>query len=436
MRKISLTKQLIIIFVLVFGILIALFESVVLINLESFYRDESLSRLSIYLIATSDNWSNDEHVVLGKEAPYKLAYCTGKLNTDTKSVIYDNFTNDYDVIEYDLLTNTIYEEFKTAEYDVIIKSKNNRNINYVYEIKSNGQFAVFFSNTEYSSYLKSAINKELINVFIITVLCAMVILVTWSRVFINRIKKIERNIRRMPGTRYLEEYIDNGSDEIGELSLNIDEMRREMKYNDHTKQEMLQNVSHDFKTPIAVIKNYAEAIQDDMDDPQESAKIILAQTDVLKNKVETLLQYNRLEYLKHDKEFENVNMEDIAISVIKIYKFDAALKYTTDLQKCSFWGYRENYYTVVSNIVDNARRYAATEIKITTRANYIEIYNDGPHIDEQFLNAQFRAYEKGSKGQFGLGMAIVKKTLDFFDMKLEVTNKKIGVSFKISKSKN
>ena len=129
-------------------------------------------------------------------------------------------------------------------------------------------------------------------------------------------------------------------------------------------------------------------------------------------------------------------MEEIAISVIKIYKFDTAINYVTDLQKCNFFGYRENYYTVVSNIVDNARRYAATTIKITTRANYIEIYNDGPHIDEQFLNAQFRAYEKGSKGQFGLGMAIVKKTLDFFDMKLEVRNEKVGVVFKIKKRRD
>ena len=436
MRKLSLTKQLVIIFVLIFTLLIALFESVILINLQSFYRTESLSRLSIYLTATSEDWSNGKDISLSDDLPYELAYCIGTINTSTNEVVSDNFVNDYNLIDYNFLSNTVYNDFKTAKYDSVITSKGNKDINYVYEINSNGNFAVFFSTTEYSTHLKNTINRELINVFLITVVCAFLILGTWSRVFIKRIRKIERHIRRMPGTKYIEEYVDSGTDEIGELSLNIEEMRREMKYNDHTKQEMLQNVSHDFKTPIAVIKNYAEAIQDDMDDPQESAKIIMAQTDVLKNKVETLLQYNRLEYLKHDKDFEQVSMEEIAISVIKIYKFDTAIKYVTDLQKCNFFGYRENYYTVVSNIVDNARRYASTTIKITTRANYIEIFNDGPHIDEQFLNAQFRAYEKGSKGQFGLGMAIVKKTLDFFDMKLEVRNEKVGVVFKIKKRRD
>ena len=62
------------------------------------------------------------------------------------------------------------------------------------------------------------------------------------------------------------------------------------------------------------------------------------------------------------------------------------------------------------------------------------IYNDGEAIDEQFLNSVFRPYEKGSKGQFGLGMSIVKKTIDFFGMNLSVRNEEGGgVSFIINK---
>lgn len=52
--------------------------------------------------------------------------------------------------------------------------------------------------------------------------------------------------------------------------------------------------------------------------------------------------------------------------------------------------------------------------KISLHDGVIQIYNDGEHIDEQFLNGFFKPYEKGSKGQFGLGMSIVKRHLIFW----------------------
>mgnify|MGYP003445855854 CR=1 FL=1 len=77
-----------------------------------------------------------------------------------------------------------------------------------------------------------------------------------------------------------------------------------------------------------------------------------------------------------------------------------------------------------------------TKIKIVLRDNRLRIYNDGEHIDEQFLNSVFKPYEKGSKGEFGLGMSIVNKTLDFFNYNLKVVNEEIGVSFIITKNTN
>ena len=196
------------------------------------------------------------------------------------------------------------------------------------------------------------------------------------------------------------------------------------------------NISHDFKTPIAVIKSYAEAQQDGMAD-EDSNKIIIAQTEILKNKVNRLLQYNSLEYLQKDREFEDVNMKEIVEEVIQGYKFQTNIDIELDLQEDVFFkGYRENYYTIVDNIVDNAKRYAKTKIKIVLKKDRLRIYNDGDPIDEQFIRNSFRPYEKGSKGEFGLGMSIVKKTVDFFGMQLLVKNEAIGVSFIITTPKN
>jgi two-component system sensor histidine kinase CssS len=211
-------------------------------------------------------------------------------------------------------------------------------------------------------------------------------------------------------------------------------MRIEIGNNEETKREMLQNISHDFKTPIAVIKSYAEAQLDGMAD-EDASKIIISQTDILKKKVNRLLQYNSLEYLEKNKEFEDVNMNELISEVVTNYKYLTNIDIELDLSKdIYFKGYKENFYTVIDNILDNAKRYAKTKIKIVLRDNRLRIYNDGEHIDEQFLNSVFKPYEKGSKGEFGLGMSIVKKTLDFFNYNLKVVNEDIGVSFIITKN--
>ena len=68
---------------------------------------------------------------------------------------------------------------------------------------------------------------------------------------------------------------------FGELSRTIETMRVEIQESEKQKQEMLQNMSHDFKTPIAVIKSYAEAQQDGMAD-EESSRIIISQAENFK----------------------------------------------------------------------------------------------------------------------------------------------------------
>ena len=83
--------------------------------------------------------------------------------------------------------------------------------------------------------------------------------------------------------------------------------------------------------------------------------------------------------------------------------------------------------------INFTKRYAKSKIKIVLRQDRLRIYNDGNHIDEQFLNSGFKPYEKGSKGEFGLGMSIVKKTVNFFGYNLEVVNEEVGVSFIIKR---
>ena len=76
-------------------------------------------------------------------------------------------------------------------------------------------------------------------------------------------------------------------------------------------------------------------------------------------------------------------------------------------------------------------RYAKSKIKITIKNKKITLYNDGENIDEDIVNNIFNPYTKGAKGQFGLGLSIVKRSLSLIKYDISVKNEKKGVTFTI-----
>ena len=74
-------------------------------------------------------------------------------------------------------------------------------------------------------------------------------------------------------------------------------------------------------------------------------------------------------------------------------------------------------------------RYTKTTIKITAKQNKLVLYNDGDNIEDELLEAIFTPYRKGIKGEFGLGLSIVKKTLHLLDYDIMIENVKDGVRF-------
>ena len=93
----------------------------------------------------------------------------------------------------------------------------------------------------------------------------------------------------------------------------------------------------------------------------------------------------------------------------------------------------EHWETILDNLLQNFMRYAKTTIKITAKQNKLILYNDGENIDEDFLAGIFTPFRKGIKGEFGLGLSIVKKTLNMIGYDIVIKNDKKGVSFIITK---
>ena len=131
-----------------------------------------------------------------------------------------------------------------------------------------------FTDSEYVNKFTRDVALRMFTTFLGILFVAVMVIYYWSTRVTKRLKNIQYHIIDLPKDKYEKEYVDDSLDEIGELSRSVEDMRKTIGYNENTKQEMLQNVSHDFKTPIAVIKSYAEAYQDGMAGPEAIDTII------------------------------------------------------------------------------------------------------------------------------------------------------------------
>ena len=432
MKNVSITSQLILLSLSVVLLASAIFTIVTLNGIYRFAEAEVYSRLQSYATIVKTN-------------PQMIYPARDDLETEYyafEAPLYYKSDSLYEVIDEVTLKNTISSLKKRNELEtggIVVKEKmQNKNQDFYYIFISNPDstnYIFMITNSNYVSYVVRNVSIQIISIFILTIMLTILLVFIWSNRFVYRLKSIQAHITNLPKSSYEKKYEDASSDEIGELARSIETMRTDIKENEKTKQEMLQNISHDFKTPIAVIKTYAEAELDGVVSNEEAYKNIIEQAEILKKKVNRLLQYNSLEYLTKDKEFEEIDMKSLIVEVVSAYKYQTNISIELDLdENVYFSGYKENFYTVIANILDNGLRYAKTLIKIVLRKDRLRIYNDGDPIDPQFLNSIFKPYEKGSKGQFGLGMSIVKKTLDFFGLSLKVKNEEFGgVSFIITK---
>src|SRR5690554_4605817 len=259
-----------------------------------------------------------------------------------------------------------------------------------------------------------------------------IIIWLWSSNTANKIVELQSNIDLMIKEDYQTEISIDASYEIENLAKSIENMRKEIKDNEQTKREMMQNLGHDLKTPIAVIKSYAEAILDGIED-SKSANIIIEQADKLNHKVKQIIEYNIMGLISDMEELHEESFAEIVEQIADNYKYLAKTKFVASIESDWHWPMiKENVYNSIVNIVDNAVRYAKDKIVIKLEDKKLTIFNDGEPIEEEVLPKIFRAYEKGTKGEFGLGLAIAKETLLKYKLELTVDNHKYGVIFTIT----
>ncbi|MDO4198149.1 MAG: HAMP domain-containing sensor histidine kinase [Erysipelotrichaceae bacterium] len=290
--------------------------------------------------------------------------------------------------------------------------------------------------SDFRTEVKAALFNGVVNVTMYVVIGVIVMIMVWVMSLIRPINQMTGYVNNIKLNQKATLEIDR-KDEIGQLAESLSTMHEELTRQQSIRDEMVQNISHDLKTPIATIKSYSEAIKDHIypyDTLEKSVDVISENADRLQRKVYSLITYNKMDYIV-DKDPGVLNLEmapliNKVILNVQVLRNDISIE--TDLnEKVMFHGDEEPWRVVVENLLDNALRYAETTVRITLKDNLLEVYNDGPLIEENRLDKLFKPYEMGNKGKFGLGLSIVKKVTEVYGYSVTGENMNDGVVFRI-----
>ena len=291
-------------------------------------------------------------------------------------------------------------------------------------------------SNSYSDKLIRDIRNRIIYILYAVLTIFALVLVLWVISLIRPLKKIKTYVDSI-ANREDSTLVMDRQDEIGVVGNAIVTMKDELMKQEKVKEEMIHNISHDLKTPIALIKTYGQSVKDDIypyGDKESSMDVILENADRLEHKVKSLLYLNRLDYLSaEESELKPFPIKDLIEHIVMQMEAMQHIHIETDLDDVAFIGNEEHWRVAIENIIDNASRYMKSVIMITLKKDTLIIYNDGDPIDEDKKEDLFNPYVKGVKGQFGLGLSIVAKIADMYGYGIHAENKDPGVAFIFTK---
>lgn len=319
-----------------------------------------------------------------------------------------------------------------TEYIAIIKSVSNKN--------SFGLgWIIIYSNLEKINQLQIGINLIL---SLILIFSALITVVFSSRVS----KKISEPFY------HLNQYVSDISErnfgnkiempvyeELHDFVNNINIMSKKLETYDKAQKTFLQNVSHEFRTPLMSIQSYAEGIKYEVVDSNSAVEVILAEIKRMTHLVEDLLYLSRLDAIEENYTYININFNELINKCVcdidwLAKKNNIVIKTNLSNEVIQIYGDIEKLSRAINNILSNCIRYAATsiilELKIINYANVeLLISDDGPGFTDSDISNIFKRFYKGKKGNLGLGLSISKSIIEKLNGTINAENSKSGALF-------
>ncbi|MBQ2688713.1 MAG: HAMP domain-containing histidine kinase [Solobacterium sp.] len=435
LRELTLSQQLLTLIMFVVTIF-SMFILIVLIPQINSFTDNEMERVL--------HGSHDQAAYYMARYP-ESSYGSVPVDGDVLMEIYDENTGLFRPLNRQAISDQDEEIIKekilsgaAGDFTITYRDRVGMRINSVYTFTeiTEGRWLVSYLPGQYEETFRAGLTVNSVNTTVGVVTFLFVMLMLWVASIIHPINQMKLFINKIKNDEFAYLEIDR-HDEIGDLADALMDMNFELQRQNHMKQEMLQNISHDLKTPVATIKSYGESIKDGIypyGSLEKSVDVIIEHADRLENKVRSLITLNKMGYLLDDcPEGDNLNMNEVIDKVLlslKVIRPEITFVRVQD-EHVMFHGEEDPWRIVVENLVDNALRYARSTIRIELHPYELIIHNDGDPIEEDRLDVLFEPYEKGTDGQFGLGLSIVYRVVTTYGYRVEAENVQDGVQFRI-----
>lgn len=230
---------------------------------------------------------------------------------------------------------------------------------------------------------------------------------------------------------------------FNEMADTIVQNMEEIKSVDSLRRELIANVSHDLRTPLAILKGYVETLQMKASsiDEQEKEKylnIIHDSSDKLSNLVAQLFEYSKLEAEQVKPNKEPFSMTDLALDLVANYQVIGERKgITLDLKAEKdlplVFADISLVERAIQNLMDNALKFTPSKGKVTLhieasdKSVKIAVSDTGPGIKESEQVQLFERYRQSKRTNqregVGLGLAIVKKIMELHNTRIQIVSK-------------
>lgn len=329
-----------------------------------------------------------------------------------------------------------------------------------------------YIRTNFESMKESVNISNRFLVYVGVFVLVIVIFVMWivGRSFTRPILELADIAKRMSNLDFTARYTGTSQDEIGELGCSINHLAEQLERNirelkiannelkldienkiqiDEMRKEFLSNVSHELKTPIALIQGYAEGLLDNISEDKESrdfyCEVIVDEADKMNKMVKKLLSLNQIEFGGNQVSMEHFDITAVIRSVIASTEILAEQKKAEIifLQKEPVYVWADEYLIeeVIMNYISNALNHVdgAKEIyvKILQREDVARVcvFNTGERIPEEEIEKIWIKFYKVDKartreyGGSGIGLSIVSAILAAHNRACGVVNRENGVEF-------
>ena len=272
------------------------------------------------------------------------------------------------------------------------------------------------------------IRIQLIWVTVLSVVIGFILACFLSRSFSRPIAQLTNKAHQLSEKRREIPFREGFCTELDELNDTLDRTAEKLIQSREFQNEFLANISHDLRTPLTMIKGYAEMIRDiSREDEKQCAAdvaVIVEEADRLTALVNEILEYSELQMTDREPVTEPVDLTDLVTAVTdsfeNLYAKDGFTFERSIADNICIKGNASRLQRAVYNLLDNAVRHAGEDhwvgivLKIEDNTAVIEVADHGSGIAKDDLERIWERYftnrQRRGKGVSGLGLAIVKQT--------------------------